>query len=171
LLLVFLLAGCRPWRKPNTQLYQRPKIKHAKLYILHVEGIECKQCVLSALYALKIIKQIKHVDCLCPKKQYEHARFECFIKKSKRDSLPIEIIRTNLAKEDFQLESIEGEFSGTLVIDDNKLQFVIQDLPRLNLIGSDEILSKFKERIKNKKSIPIQLYGKIDFDEKRIYIT
>jgi len=170
LFILFLLPGCRQWRRKENQKLQKLKLKNTKLYVIYVKDVECKQCVLAALYALKSAKQIKHVECLCPKGKYDQSRFECFIKTSKKEEFPITLIKKKLAIEDFELEAIEGVFSGLLFAGEDKLQFEYQETS-FNVIGDDMVIIRLKEKFESNKPLQIKLSGTINFLNKQFYVN
>lgn len=166
LILIFLLFGCHRKHKKINQVPS--KIKNTKLYVMRIAGVECKQCVLAALQALKAVKQVKHVDCLFPRKQYDQSRFECFIEKLKNEPLSIDQVQKNLAREDFELQSIDGEFSGTIVSEEGKLKFIPESSQKkLSICANEQVLLDLEEK---KDTKPITLSGKLDFIDQQFYI-
>lgn len=144
----------------------RPDPRKTTLCIVSASGVECRQCVLAALFSLKKIKKIKHVDCVCPKQQYEKASFECYVEKDREKSLPIKEIQQAFEQENFTLKSIEGEFYGAF--DYKKLTFtpILFD-NSFDIVDSSERLVLLQNREKKKQ---ILLSGKLDFDENKFYI-
>ncbi|HBR70504.1 TPA: hypothetical protein DIC20_03700 [Candidatus Dependentiae bacterium] len=164
--LFILLTGCQ-LKKKNKFILHHYNSKKNVLCTVAACGIECRQCVLAALYSLQKIKRIKHIDCACPKQQYEKALFECYIEKDKEKSLPISEIVQAFERENFILKSMEGEFCGLL--DDKKMTFTPMLFDKsFAVTGSSECLVSLQNR-ENKKQV--FLSGKLAFDENKFYLV
>ncbi len=163
LLLFFLLSSCRPLLKKN--LLKNPVIRHAQLFTIKVQGVECRHCILSVLYLLKSIKPIVQVKSFCPKEKYDQAIFECFIKPSKKDPFQIIDIQKKLAPEEFKLQSMAGVFSGILTIEQDQLKFIPELLGKpLPIIGEHQELEVQVDK-------KVDLVGTINFDDRQFYIN
>lgn len=157
LFLLVLLPGCQPRRK-RYKITGTPKIISAKKqeYTLRVQGVECKQCALSALKALSLVPRIKNVECVCPKKQYAQACFECtFIKSGK--PLPFDEIQERLEEENFALTDVYGFFTGTVKHVADQWKMELKGDNRVVMLRTSQLILQHMAQRMGKKNMPIQM--------------
>lgn len=152
------LTACRRWRHVQVHKVKNTKKKTTALssnqkknnkptfrsyYAIQVDGIECRQCVLSALKALSRVDGIVDVSCHGSHKDYEHVWFTCTLAAG-GTVLPVTIMQHRIAEQDLTLTTIEGTFYGVVLgANAGELQFSIAGLNApVKLLGVDDILQK-----------------------------
>ena len=166
-LLCFLLIGCNVKRK-NETVFRRFKKKNNEFFVMQINGVECRQCVIVALKRLKEVEQIDHIDCVCPRGQYEKASFECYIKKNKEKSLPLKEMHQLLGRDDFEMTSLGGVFEGIVTEDKQYFVPILFELPFLIKYSPYHL---FSDEEKNNQKKTKTLSGTLNFDEKLFYIN
>lgn len=183
-----LLASCRRWRKigtnqalsaqkkmhklPHDQKKSEQPHVHRLYYVVHINGIECRQCVLAALKAFAHVDGIADVACHGSSKDYENTWFTCALSVGST-VLPVTIMQHRLEEQDLTLKAIEGTFNG-VVLENEKhvLQLSIAGLNApVKIVGDALALQKIRVDSQQTADHQLRLSGTLDVVKNRLILA
>jgi len=168
-LIFFLLPACRKWRSKKI-VPKKDQSEQYSGYQLHIDGIECKECIKTILRNLRDSKLISFAECACHKNDFAQACTTCFVEK-KQHNFPAQKIKAIVESENFVLNSITGTFFGTITQKENEsLIFTPQETEEKLTIVFDaaSFTHEIPKLAPSSSSVP--LYGTLNFDAKQLII-